>query len=109
MTSKCITENNWIKYYPTFNSTTEYLFINKMLTLIHGRLPDYAYYQSNDEIKNFWNELEYGKFPIIFTYLIEIDFIDTEIDNTDLSDENKKKIKKEVIDFVNFYFENRTL
>ena len=102
-----LSKEEWEKYYPTFNSTTEYLFINKMLTIMHGRLPDYAYYTSDDKIKNFWNELEIKYYPIIFTYLIENDIIDSDLDETDISNENKEKMKNEVIEFVNFYFENR--
>jgi len=98
-----MTESEWNQYYPIFNSTTEYLFVNKCVTLIHGHLPSYAYYQSNDEITNFWYELEDNYYPIIFNYLIENEFIDIhpEFNNTITS------MKNEVIDFVFSYFSNR--
>jgi len=98
-----MTESEWNQYYPIFNSTTEYLFVNTCVTLIHGHLPSYAYYQSNDEITNFWYELEDNYYPIIFNYLIENEFIDIhpEFNNTITS------MKNEVIDFVFSYFSNR--
>ena len=90
------------KYYPHFDSESEYLFINKCLTLIHGRLPDYAYYQSNDEVENFWFELNDECFETIYMYLIENEFID---DDAIIND--KKSMKEKVLDFVFSYFENR--
>lgn len=98
-----MTESEWNRYYPIFDSTSEYLFVNKCLTLMHGPLPAYAYYQSNDEIINFWDELDDNYYPIIFNYLIENEFIDIypEFDNTITS------MKNEVIDFVFSYFSNR--
>lgn len=98
-----MTESEWNQYYPIFDSTSEYLFVNKCLTLMHGPLPAYAYYQSNDDIINFWDELEDNYYPIIFNYLIENEFIDIhpEFDNTITS------MKNEVIDFVFSYFSNR--
>lgn len=98
-----MTESEWNQYYPIFDSTSEYLFVNKCLTLMHGPLPAYAYYQSNDDIINFWNELDDNYYPIIFNYLIENEFIDIhpEFDNTITS------MKNEVIDFVFSYFSNR--
>ena len=85
-------------YYPTFDSKTEYLFVNKCLSLINGRLPDYAYYQSNEDIKNFWTELEDEYFPEIYWYLVDNDYID---------DADTPSMKDEVLDFVDSYFENR--
>jgi len=96
-----MTESEWNQYYPIFDSTTEYLFVNKCLTLIHGRLPSYAYYQSNDDITNFWNDLDDEMYPIIFNYLIENEFIDFQEDNT------LPFMKNQVIDFVFSYFSNR--
>lgn len=98
-----MTESEWNRYYPIFDSTSEYLFINKCLTLMHGPLPSYAYYQSNDDIINFWNDLDDNYYPIIFNYLIENEFIDIhpEFNNTITS------MKNEVIDFVFSYFSNR--
>lgn len=98
-----MSESEWNRYYPIFDSSSEYLFVNKCLTLMHGPLPSYAYYQSNDDITNFWNELEDNYFPIIFNYLIENEFIDIhpEFNNTVSS------MKNEVIDFVFSYFSNR--
>ena len=98
-----MTESEWNRYYPIFDSTSEYLFVNKCLTLMYGLLPSFAYYQSNDDITNFWNELDDNYYPIIFNYLIENEFIDIhpEFDNTITS------MKNEVIDFVFSYFSNR--
>jgi hypothetical protein len=104
-----MTEEEWNQYYPTFNSQTEYLFVNKCLTLIHGPLPSYAYFESNDEIQNFWNELEDEYYPVIYNYLIEIEFID-DINSTELDSDNFEHqiyMKNAVIDFIFTYFENR--
>jgi hypothetical protein len=104
-----MTEEEWNQYYPTFNSQTEYLFINKCLSIIHGPLPSYAYFQSNDEIQNFWNELEDEYYPVIYNYLIEIEFIN-DINSTELDLDNFEHqihMKYAVIDFVFTYFENR--
>jgi hypothetical protein len=98
-----MTEAEWNQYYPIFDSTSEYQFVNKCLTLMHGKLPDYAYFQSNNEIVNFWNELSDEYYPIIYNYLIENEFIDIHptFDNT------VHVMKNSVIDFVFSYFENR--
>jgi hypothetical protein len=96
-----MTEAEWNQYYPIFDSTSEYLFVNKCLTLIHGKLPDYAYFQSNDEIINFWNELSDEYYPIIYNYLVENEFIDEILIN------DIPHMKNAVIDFVFSYFENR--
>ena len=96
-----MTEAEWNQYYPIFDSTSEYLFVNKCLTLMHGKLPDYAYFQSNDEIINFWNELSDEYYPIIYNYLVENEFIDEILIN------DIPHMKNAVIDFVFSYFENR--
>jgi hypothetical protein len=98
-----MTEAEWNQYYPIFNSTSEYLFVNKCLTLMHGKLPDYAYFQSNNEIVNFWNELSDEYYPIIYNYLVENEFIDI----NPAFDMSNPSIKNSVIDFVFSYFENR--
>jgi hypothetical protein len=98
-----MTEVEWNQYYPIFNSTSEYIFVNKCLTLMHGKLPSYAYYQSNDEIINFWNELSDEYYPIIYNYLVENEFIDI----NPAFDMSIPSIKNSVIDFVFSYFENR--
>ena len=84
--------------YSLFDSRTEYLFVNKCLTLVNGPLPSYAYYQSNDEILDFWDDLEYKYYPIIYWYLV---------DNEYINDYDIHSLKEIVIDFVNSYFENR--
>jgi len=106
-----MTESQYEQYYPTFDSETEYLFINKCLTLMHGPLPGYAYYQSNVEIVNFWNELSDEYFPVIYNYLIENEFLDDNYSNTpDLNVSNSEDMnymKNAVTDFVYSYFQNR--
>lgn len=116
MTSPCssissdeMTEEQYEQLYPTFDSQSEYLFVNKCLTLMHGQLPSYAYYQSNDEVVNFWNELDDDYYPVIYNYLIETEFIDG-INTPDLDSDNFEHIlymKNAVIHFVFTYFENR--
>ena len=96
-----MTETEWNQYYPIFDSTSEYLFVNKCLSLMHGPLPAYAYYQSNDEIINFWNDLEDEYFPVIYNYLVENEFID------EVQLNMIESMKNAVIDFVFSYFENR--
>ena len=61
-----MTEEEIERCYPNFDSTTEYLFVNKCLSLIYGPLPSYAYYNSNDDIKDFWLELEDEHYPTIY-------------------------------------------
>ena len=104
--SKENTSEFWEKYYPTFDSTTEYLFINNIMTIMHGYLPSYAYYTSNSEAVNFWNELEDDKYPIIFNYLIENEFINFDIDEKKMSYKNTIIMKNEVLNFVFLYFNN---
>jgi len=98
-----MTEAEWNQYYPIFDSKSEYLFVNKCLTLMHGKLPDYAYYQSNNEIVHFWDELEIEYYTTIYDYLIENEFIHFHpaYDNTNVF------MKNEVLNFVFSYFENR--
>lgn len=102
-----ITEEQYDHYYPPFNSETEYLFVNKCLTLIYGPLPDYAYYRSNDEILNFWIDLEDEYYHIIYNYLIENEYID-DINTPDLDINNYDHViymKLGVHNFVSLYFE----
>ena len=81
-----------------FDYKSQYLFVNHCLTLIHGQnLPSYCYYQGNDEIENFWNELNNDEFEIIYWYLVDNDFI---------GDYDCESMKNEVLDFIDCYFEN---
>lgn len=81
----------------TFDSTTEYIFVNKCLTLLHGNLPSYCYYDCNDELYNFWNEVTLQEFDIIYKYLCEINYIKHEPNDT----QNHVTI---VMNFVNEFF-----
>ena len=104
-----MTEEQSEQFYPTFDSQSEYLFVNKCLTLIYGPLPSYAYYQSNDDVKHFWDDLEDDYYPMIYNYLIETEFIEG-INTPDLDSSNFEHIlyiKNAVINFVYTYFENR--
>jgi hypothetical protein len=98
-----LTEEQMVYYFPSFNSQTEYLFVNKCLSIMHGPLPNYAYFQSNDEVVNFWDELEDQQFIDIYYYLIENEYIDEHQD----FDNTIQFMKNQVIDFVYYYFENR--
>ena len=106
-----MTEEQYEQFYPTFDSQSEYLFVNKCLTLMHGPLPSYAYYQSNDDVKHFWDDLEDDYYPMIYNYLIENDFLDEEFidtQNLDATDiEDIYYMRNAVYEFVCTYFENR--
>lgn len=93
------TKNNNITHQ-FFDSKTEYIFINICLSLIYDKLPSYAYYYSNSDVNNFWLGLENKHFKIIYLYLIKNKYINNKYINI-----NNYKIKNEVLNFVNKYFD----
>jgi hypothetical protein len=74
----------------TFQPTEQYEFVNTFLNILYGKLPSYCYYDSDDELTNFWNNLTDTDYSIIEEYLIGNLFINTN---------NKKKSKDNVLNF----------
>jgi hypothetical protein len=83
-----------------FNQDEEYIFVNHLLNLLSGgtSLPSYAYYDSNNHLRNFWNSLDEDDFYQIYEYLADCDCINH--DDT-LNDE---QIQNQVLSFVRSYF-----
>ena len=95
------TENSSNSHYILpFSSDTQYIFVNACLTLMHGNLPSYAYFQGNDEIEYFWNDLEDEYFNVIYYYLLDNHLINYDGEN----EESIYTMKVAVLNFVDTYF-----
>jgi hypothetical protein len=74
----------------------EYLFVNELLTFLYGKLPSYCYYDSNNDLNNFWNNLKETEYDNIYNYLIK--------NKNFIGNDNKTK-KENIINYVNNYYE----
>jgi hypothetical protein len=67
---------------------------------MHNNLPSYAYFQENNEVEYFWNELEDEYYPVIYYYLIDNHLIEHINDDV----ETIYTMKASVLDFIDNYF-----
>jgi hypothetical protein len=63
----------------TFQPIEQYEFVNTFLNILYGKLPSYCYYQSDDDLKNFWNNLNITDYEIIEKYLVFNNYIQENI------------------------------
>lgn len=50
-------------------------FVNICLTELYGNLPSYCYYDSNDNLSIFWNELKSHDYSKIYSFLLMNNYI----------------------------------
>ena len=75
----------------TFKPIEKYEFVNTFLNILYGKLPSYCYYDPDDDLSNFWNNLTEEHFEIIENFLVFNNYIDDHIiDNA----------KKNVLNFI---------
>jgi hypothetical protein len=75
-----------------FQPTEQYEFINTFLNILYGKLPSYCYYESNDDLSNFWNNLTEDNYEIIKNFLVFNNYI---LEN------NISNSKENVLNFIN--------
>jgi len=98
---------NQLFYEIPFDSNTEFLFVNHMLSLMHGRLPSYVYYSSNHELRHlFWNNLTLNEFIRVYHYLYYNGFIEAIefIDIESASEQDPHEMRNQVLTFIDSYF-----
>jgi len=64
--------------YINFNTVDdqEYILVNKLLGMLYGRLPSYAYYGPNDDFTQFWTQLDCGELDMVMSFLIDKEYVD---------------------------------
>ncbi len=53
----------------------EYEFVNTFLNILYGKLPSYCYYQPEDDLSNFWNNVTEDHYEIIENFLVFNNYI----------------------------------
>ncbi len=74
-----------------FNPSEEYEFVNTFLNILYGKLPSYCYYEPEDDLSNFWNNLTEDNYEIIENFLVFNNYI---------KEHNIGKSKENVINFI---------
>jgi hypothetical protein len=46
------------------------MFVNRLLNLLHGKLPSYCYYTDGDDFSNFFNNLMEEDYEKIYDFLL---------------------------------------
>ena len=85
-----------------FEPNEEYLFVNHLLTIMHGKLPSYAMYHDNFETWVFWKELakdDDDSYQKIYDYLCSVNKIEKK------EGYYQSCIRERVENFVQEYFE----
>jgi hypothetical protein len=93
---------NQLFYQVPFDSNTEFLFVNHMLSLLHGRLPSYVYYPSNNGLRyQFWNNLTLNEFSRVYHYLFHNGFIESTLSDNGTGQHD---MRNQVFTFIDSYF-----
>ncbi len=74
-----------------FQPAEEYEFVNTFLNILYGKLPSYCYYEPEDDLSNFWNNVTEDHYEIIENFLVFNNYIDGHIIG---------KSKQNVINFI---------
>ncbi len=75
-----------------FTPVEEYEFVNTFLNILYGKLPSYCYYEPDDDLSNFWNNLTNNDYEIIEDFLVFNNYINKKVN---------KKSKENVINYIN--------
>jgi hypothetical protein len=59
----------------TFQSAEQYEFVNTFLNILYGKLPSYCYYNMDDDLSNFWDNLNIKDYEIIEDFLLLNNYI----------------------------------
>lgn len=62
-----------------FDTSNHYLIVNQCLNILHGKLPQYCYYEDNSELHRFYNNITRTEIKTIFTKLVEEKIINSEV------------------------------
>ena len=76
----------------TFQPFEQFEFVNTFLNILYGKLPSYCYYQPDDDLSNFWNNLTVNDYEIIENFLVFNNYIQEIIIG---------KSKENVLNFIN--------
>ncbi len=74
-----------------FEPIEEYEFVNTFLNILYGKLPSYCYYQPEDDLSNFWNNVTEDHYEIIENFLVFNNYINKRI---------TEKSKENVLNFI---------
>ena len=75
----------------TFQPTKQYEFVNTFLNILYGKLPSYCYYDSDDDLSNFWDNLNVNDYEIIEKFLVFNNYIQKN---------NQNNLKDNVLNFI---------
>ena len=75
----------------TFQPTEQYEFVNTFLNILYGKLPSYCYYDSDDDLSNFWDNLNVNDYEIIENFLVFNNYIQKN---------NQNNLKDNVLNFI---------